>query len=227
MATPIITTPIWKTLTGTTTTADDAKYDAICRAVDATIKNTIQSNIFRQSYTLYLDAPPSYTLVLPQKPAILAGLVVLRHFNSKGDPTLFNASTDTLILYTDYILETDRDNELQSESGILRCLTGWWGQGTERSSNTLASRVTPDYKAVKVTYSGGLSSCPADLQLAAAQVVSIVAKYIPDGVPYSSESWNGWSGSQMLTLIQNGLVQNPLVWSTVQKFAPRGGINIV
>lgn len=229
MAQQVITTSTYKTLTGITTTADDAKYDAICRAVDATIKKYVRSNIFQPAaaYTLYLDAPTSRELILPQKPVQLTGLVILRHPDAKGDPTLFDAATDTLTLYTDYLLECDRDDPTQSTSGIVRNLTGLWGIHGEPAFNALANRYTPDWRALKVTYVGGLASCPADLQMAAALAVTLFSKQIKPGFLKASESWNGYSTSYLSNMIQNGIIQHPDVWQMVQKYSPTAGFVFV
>lgn len=226
MATQVITTPIWKTITGKTTTTSDAKYDVICRAVDAVIKKYVRSNIFTKTQTVYLDAPPSTDLVLRQKPVLLSGLVILRHNRANGDPSAFDAATDTLELYRDYNLDVDEDDTSLSTSGIVKCLTGIWGITKFRPIDMLSHEIHPDYKALKVTYTSGYPSVPADLQMAAAQAVTLFANQMDRGYLISSESWNGYNYSGLTTMLQNGILQHPDIWSVIQKYTPYGGITL-
>lgn len=196
----------------------DTVYAALLEAVSDAVVRRLRNPIASATYTEYYDAPLTDTLVLRQRP-VTAVTSVLYHAGSNGDPSLFDATADALAQYSDWLLEVDQPDG-SSRCGILRrTSSSAWGVRPRRPVGRLANRLDPDRRAVKVTYTAGYSPVPPSLLKAINLMTARLYLMMPDGVPLTSESWNGYTKTPWLQAMADGLLDAKDVWPLLLPFS--------
>lgn len=206
-----------QTFTGGALTA----VSAACAAVDAAVKRRTGQAIEQATYSnVILDAPAhSKFLYLPQWPVSSITSLYL-NWDAKADPSLFDA-THALVEFTDFRLVKDDVPNSRSKRGKVEILTrSNWAYRTERPLGMLTARHVDCPGAVKATFVAGHSPVPDDLIRAACDAVSLMYARRLNGMPTSSESWNGYSVSWATEYAAAGILNTPQIADTLRFFGP-------
>lgn len=201
------------TLSGITSTdaTRDASLTAILLEVDAAIKRAIYPFV-PESSTLtdkIIDAPHhSNILTLPVVPVRSITSIYL-HPGANGDASLFT-SDDLLTANTDYYMPLDDPVNAYSRSGrVFRRGVSIWGVEYRRPLSRLSHELDPDRGAIKFTAAVGPSSVPADIEQAAFLMTALIYARRTTGLPFGSESWNGYSASNAGPFTATGALYSP------------------
>ncbi len=192
---------------------------AACSAVSAAIKRRTGQAIEAATYTgVILDAPAkSKFLFLPQWPVSSITSLYL-NTAAKGDTTLFD-STHLLTAFTDYRLVTDDVVNTRASRGKVEILTrSYWAQWQDRPLGMLTHRLTDCPGAIKCTWVAGYSVIPDDLVRAACDAVSMMYARRLNGMPTSSESWNGYSVSWATEYAAAAVLNTPQIADVLKHF---------
>lgn len=189
-------------------TADNAFISALIPAVDALIKKWLGRNLeYVTGLVEYLDGNHTQMVYLREPPVIAADITGV-YFDPNGaygqGPSAFAAGT-ALTRGTDYVLKVDQPDGVTSRSGILVRINGTWGGGVSRTRGRLASVAAPGRGNIKVTYSGGYATVPAQVTEAANKMIARMLAMGPEGIGLTSESFEGRSVSVDLGQSQNML----------------------
>ncbi len=229
MGVAIIDLPRYKTISGISSTADDAKLTHLCAAVDAGIRRFIELPAFeRQTTTRYLDAPwNSQDVLHPDKPVVSITNLYLDLSGYYGQRAGgFDSVTSLLVAGEDYVLVPDQPDG-SSRAGLIRSLRGQWAPPMQvRPVSSMASRLEKWPGAIKVVAVVGYAGIPVELEQAAGQIVSIMATQVKHGMPISSNSWNGYSKTLFTQMMQNGAFKNADIFRVLQHLHPTGGVVI-
>lgn len=164
-----------------TSTDEDTLLQQILDSVESAIKSTLDRDIERDNYTEYYSGNGMQDFVLRNTPVDTSETVAvyLDQTGNFGQDDDSFASTTLLTYGTDYAIVVD--NSTISTSGIVRRL-GFGlpfdiGSGRPYGSLTMRYRqaIWP-YGAgnIKVTYTGGYATVPADITLATLQMASSI-----------------------------------------------------
>lgn len=139
-------------------------------------------------------------LVLRQRPVTALTSVYLDSSGRFGDnPDGAFAASTLLVAGTDYVLRWDGalagTSTRCSYSGIVERLNGVWPGRRGARPGTISTEQTPGVGNIKVAYTAGYSTIPADLKQAVCTVVSMVRRSADKGAPIASESLGGYSYS--------------------------------
>ena len=210
----IITPDIWMEATNTYLTGTAyTQLGSICVSVDQSIKKYLQRDLEQTVYTnMILDAPRVPVIQLARfTPITVSTFQLYLNWQAYGNPAAFGPSA-LQQPYVNYVLEADRGNPLISSSGVVRNLFfGPWGIAYQRPAYGLASQRVNVPGAIMVNFTGGYTSVPTDIVLAATLAVSKIRQMILLGVPKISESWNGYSASGIGSLWLDGILQDPTI----------------
>lgn len=193
----IVTAPEYQAHTNQTFTGSAlTSLTHICRMVDAAIRRNIAP--FHPEPTTVtnqiLDAPMGNELYLPIVPVRSITTLYLR-WGANGESAAFT-SDDLLTVNDDYYMPIDDAIRNYSRHGkVYRRGAGIWGYELHRHLGRLSNTPRPNVGAIKITYTAGPLSVPDDLVMAADLMVSLILQRRTTGVPYASESWNGYSAS--------------------------------
>lgn len=176
-------------------TNEDSRLDQFIVQVDKCLKNLLQRDIEQASYTEFYTGAGTKYLVLRQRPVVsIANLWVdpAGYFGESATP--FQSNT-LLTQGVDYALALDEGS--QSRSGlVVRIGTFWPEIDLLRRPGILAIEGGPAFGNIKVQYTAGYGTVPADLQLLANQIVAQVRNSAKrGGLPVASESLADYSYS--------------------------------
>jgi hypothetical protein len=222
----LITLLGWKTQTGETDT--DATRDAAIALMIAEVEKAIIGYlgmpVEQATYTRVLDAPVRQNIVLPYSPVTLSGLQVWMNTDAKGDPSAFTSS-NLLTLYTDYSLVIDQPDGT-SKSGIIRKTAGVWAFRHTRPVERLSPVVTKVPGAIKVTFTAGYATVPADIQAAAYLMVSKLYTMRKLGGQLQNESLNGYSYGLAGNATAGSIIADPTVVSMLRPYKGIGTVDV-
>lgn len=178
----------------TSDTSEDAFIDQVLPAVEAALKRLVGWAIEQATYTEFYDGPNQQELRLEQTPVYLAGLQVWEDPNGYyGQRASAFASTTLLTVGTDYALKLDGPGGAYSESGILVRIGRPWQGRYVRRTGRIAPEVARGQGNLKVTYTAGYASVPADIQLAVWQIVAEQRSRRQRGLLVTNESFDAYS----------------------------------
>lgn len=213
-----------KTFAGITTTdvtRDAALQEIIDEAIDAVKQHLNNGAVEATAYTQILDLPSYPSLVVPYFPVAVDGFRIWVNMDAGGDPAKFTDDFE-LDIYNDFALDVGPTDINYSHSGVVRFLTavyGSYGLGYERPIYSLAIKVVPVRGAVKITYTGGYPTVPPAIRAALNIIVRKIFNARKFGVPFVSESLNGYSYSSQNTATAEGLITgDPTVRKLLQPF---------
>jgi hypothetical protein len=220
----ILTLAEYKTFLGVTDTdtARDASWTAIIAEVCDAINQACRPWLFEPTtVTAIVDAPLDDQLVLPVIPVRSITSLYL-NWTASGDPAAFT-SDNLLTQYTQYWLEIDDPVNSYSESGIVYKRAGSWnGQnwGGERRwpVQALGSTLEVGRGAIKVVLAAGTLTVPANVQLAACLMTSLIFNRREKGAPLNSESWNAYSYSTNSAITAMGAINSPDVVGLLRRY---------
>lgn len=219
----LLTPADWATITGRTLTgADLTSLTAIVSAVNAAAVRLMGGNVLEGpvTYTEYYDCPRnSSTLTLRQGP-VRSITTVHRNLYAGGDPSLFT-SDFLLTQYSDFLLDVDRSDGFAWGRRVKYLLGANWGVRWDRPTGTLTPRPIDPQLAIKVVYSAGVQPVPDDLQMALAWAATLLLNQRRDGMPTTSESWNGESVSFASQHTANSALLAPSVFDILRQYGAR------
>jgi hypothetical protein len=166
------------------------------------------------------DAPPSRDLLLHRRPVRSVTSVYWRP-DANGLVSRF--TSEYLLDNTDnaeYQLLIDDPVNGLAGGGILRRVGRVWGSSRVVYPDRLASTLVPERGSLKITYAAGPLTVPEDIQGAAVLAVSMLMRRKVDGMPLTSESWNGWSGSWAGPYTATAVIQSPDVQAMLSPYLP-------
>ncbi len=188
----------------------DAWIDALLPAADVIIKSYLGRDLESQSYTEFYTGDNKNYFVLHQFP--VTALTTL-HFDPDG---LFGKNpvssfpTETLLTEgTDYVLDWKNSGTGQvSNTGIVWRVNDVWPHWKrDIRPGTLAWVYQEARGNIKVTYTAGYTTIPADIQLVVAMLVSEEMKNLPKGGPLLKEEIGDYSyemaGERMMGKLQS------------------------
>jgi hypothetical protein len=178
-------------------TSKDDLIDARILSVDALIKTWLGRDIERVvGRTEYLSGLNSPQVRLRETPVILTGLsVYLDPTGYAGQGTDAFAASTLLTRGSDYILKVDQTDGVTSMCGLLERLGTVWPGTVRRDRGMLSAYVAEGVGNIKVIYTGGYSSVPADIADAANRMVARSVKIGKSGLLATSESFEDRSVS--------------------------------
>lgn len=183
-----------KTHLGISGSAEDAFLTQLLEEVDIAVKSYIGWNPESATYTEFYDGPATSELPLKQTPVVLAGLRVWIDDNGcYGQPAGSFAAETELTVGSDFYLKLDGPAAAYSLSGLLVRVGRPWSRRSYRAGGRLAAYTGPGEGNVKVTYTGGYSTIPKDLELAVHQVAARARLGRSFGASPESESYEGYS----------------------------------
>lgn len=204
----LTTTATVKTLLGITGTAEDSKLDLLVNYADAAIKRYLGRDIESTSYPGaatngrgdggYYSGNGSRWLVLRQRPVTTLTSIYLDATGRWGqNPDGSFASATLLVAGTDYALDYDGylGSAAASHSGLVQRIGGVWPQSHWYAAGRLLADPQPAQGNIKVAYTAGFSSVPADIAQAAALLVAFWRNIEPRGQALQSESLGAYSYS--------------------------------
>jgi len=228
----LATLPQLKSFLGITTTDDDTQWLSCLAAADAAVKKYLHWNPEQTvGIVKFLDGTGVAELVMPGLPVSLAVSEVRVDINGGYGQVPNSFGDDTiLVLGVNYLVD--------AENGILRMYLmpqlGWWlfPQGNQLGPTIYwgglsRSGVVPAYwpripGSVKVTYTNGYSSIPADLQMATCQLAAAIFRNSPLGGNLMATSDSYIDVTESYSQIQveaYGLLQLPALGTTRQLLA--------
>ena len=184
----------------------DPQLNQIIAGVDAAIKKQLKQQFESATYTEYYDGTGTETLYLRQTPVSVTGLAVYEDLTGYfGVPAGSFASTTLLTHGTDYVLQKDQPNGM-SLSGVLLRLYSVWGGRTVFGPAEVTGRPDVARGSVKVTYTAGYTTVPADLAMAANQVIAWAVN-ATDGQAMRSENYDyyGYTRAALAELAKGDL----------------------
>lgn len=172
---------------GITSNAEDPFFDATVIQVDALIKRYLGQNIESASYTEYYGGNNDYCLALRQGPVTAITSVHLDAYGFYGMASDPFPSGTALTAGVDYAFAGGRR---------LMRLNGVWPGIRRRTAGMLSAALEPALGNIKVVYTAGYASVPADLTLAANILVGLIRQDREQGGgTLTSESYEGYSYS--------------------------------
>lgn len=189
-------------------TSIDAWLNQVIPQVDLAIRNELGREVieYRAGIVEYLDGNGLQNLYLRHTPVQSITEVRLDHAGYAGQGAGFG-STTVLTAGTDYYLRKDDVNGW-SRAGTLVRINAVWPRRNVRTQGQLTGGWVPGQGNVMVTYVAGYTSsanaAPADLTLAANQVIAQLRSRRTTGMPLQSESLGEYSYS--LAAVQQALM---------------------
>jgi hypothetical protein len=178
-------------------TSKDDLIDARILSVDAMIKKWLGRDIERVvGRTEYLSGLNSPVVRLRETPVILTGLsVYLDPYGYAGQGVNAFADNTLLTRGSDYILRVDQTDGVTSMCGLLERIGTVWPGTVRRDRGMLTGYFAEGVGNIKVVYTGGYSSVPADIADAANKMVTRSMNVGKSGMIATSESFEDRSVS--------------------------------
>lgn len=147
-----------------------------------------------------VEHPVAYgtqTFRLRNTPVTFSGLTSIYYDTSAnfGRGASDFAAATLLTEGTDYVLEVDQADGVTSLGGSVRRINNVWASRIVRDRGRLSAYTEPRRGHIKVTYTGGWSTVPGDISLAANMLIIRAIQMGPQGVALLSESYAGYSWS--------------------------------
>ena len=187
---------------GTTPTIDGARTvtrvddDSFSVPVNVTGAGTAGLGTFARTYTEYYDGTGKRDFQLRQRPVQSIASLYLDPSAAYGEATDAFAAATLLTAGTDYNLARDANPYPEkSRSGWVVKIGGVWPRPGEGVSGLLGSYPGSSNGSIKVTYTAGFVTIPADLVLAVCQLVAEMRRTSSSGGVMQSESFYGYSYS--------------------------------
>lgn len=190
MTTIYTTRAVVKTHLGITDDSENAQLDQWITQIDALIElNVTGYKLMSDSYTEYYSGHGRRDLVLNQRNVSAVASVKVDPTGYFGELGTAFGSTTLLVAGVDYaLLKDDASATEVSACGILVNLRGGWPSMVNTDRGLLAGYPARQRGNIKVAYTAGFATVPADLQLAATMLVSELRRIAPFGAPASSFS---------------------------------------
>jgi hypothetical protein len=181
-----------KVFLGITSSTEDVRLQALCQAVDASIKRYLSRDIERGTYTPggtsspvengtgdsgYYSGDNSRFLILRQRPLVTVTSIYSDTTGRFGDnPDGAFASDTLLVAGTDYVVRWDGllpgSSTRCSYAGIVERINGVWPAAWRYSAGTINPSLGDHQGNIKITYTAGYTTVPPDIKYAASLLVA-------------------------------------------------------
>ncbi|WP_417386924.1 hypothetical protein [Gimesia sp.] len=169
----LTTKDILKTLLGISDTSLDDVIDLLILQADAMIKGFLQREIEETIYTEYYSGTGAHVLQLNQTPVQSIASVHEDRNGYYGEGEDAFSDSSALVSGIDFVLRKDDATTTEvSSSGILYRIGKVWPRPDSRLRGQLASSPGLGMGNIKVVYTAGWESVPADIQFAANKLVT-------------------------------------------------------
>ena len=183
-----------KTQLGITGTSEDDKLCQIIEQVTAVIEGYTRRSFTSTTRTEYYMGNGTRELVLRHRPVTSITTIHEDEDGYWGAPDSVFGSSSLLTDGTDYALKIDNGSST-SDSGIVYRLNGVWPATSVGGHGLLAAGRENSLGPIKVVYVGGVSEVPADVKLAAIDLLASIRKRKDKGGPVTSLSLDYYSYS--------------------------------
>lgn len=155
------------------TTTYDALLAMMLDQATAAIESYCKRTFTAASRFEYYSGDDSQVLILRNAPVQSIANLWLDATGYFGDGATPFAAATLLVAGTDYALARDNDSDSQvSRSGIVRRLNGTWPAIKERQPGLITRTRGAGHGNIKVEYTSGYGTIPADLQAACLQLTA-------------------------------------------------------
>lgn len=183
-----------KTHLGISDSAEDAALTQLLAQADAVIKAELGANIEQAAYTEFYSGDGGRALVLRQRPVQSIASIHVDNRGFFGEAAGAFGAESLLVAGEDYALQRDHGSDTeQSQSGIVLRLGNNWPAAPARYRGLLAQGARRGIGNIKVVYTAGYATPPADLELAANNLVAILRRTAASGAPVRSERLDYYS----------------------------------
>lgn len=159
-----------KTHLGISDSSQDTLLSQLISQVDAIMLASLKRNIEQATYTDYLSGDGTPILTLRHYPVTSITTLHLDDAGYFGFGAESFATANLLESGVDYALM--RESSTGSSAGLVRRINGIWPSPEWRAANQLSALPLGAAGNVRAVYVAGYATVPADLQLAATQVVA-------------------------------------------------------
>lgn len=219
----LLTVAQWRTATNLTTPAD-SQVQAAIDAISQGVRDLLVQNFEAATYTEYYDAPCyADVITLDQGPLVSVASVYCDGSGFRGQGTNAFAADTLLTAGTDYMYITGKKRAIQSLYCNWAQLAGGYGR---RPPIQLTPMLKDVPGAIKVTYTAGYTTVPADVRGVVALAVSAWLRMIPNGFLAQSASYIDTSASFNLQNLSLGILKSPDVWNVLSRYTASGGVFI-
>ena len=167
----LATLTLFKNLYGEPAAASDPQAQAMLDAASSAIESWCMRTFASASYVEYHTGNGTARLALRHRPVIAVSELLYDPAGHFGEASGGFASTTALSEGIDWVLDADRGTGSISSSGILFRIGGMWPLAS-RLPVRMAHEAGPAYGSIKVTYTAGYATIPADLQHACCQLAA-------------------------------------------------------
>lgn len=202
----ILTAGTYKTYANITVSTYDAQLALLTAGASQAILQYIGRPIEQATYTEFYSGKNNRILNLRNRPITAVASVYSDMAGHYGQASGFT-SDNLLTAGTDYQLVIDGQLDGGtpcSRLGQIERINGIWPARFGRQAGALVAREIDGGGNIKVTYTAGYATVPADIVLAACEMTSQMLSRTERGMPLASESLGGYSYSlatQMIDLI--------------------------
>lgn len=221
----LVTVSAVKTFLGITGTAEDAKLAALVLAADRAIKVDtgcdIESGTYGTSASAvtnglgdsgYYSGDNSEMLLLRQRPVTAVASIYVDDTGRFGDnPDGAFASSTLLTAGTDYVVMWDGTlpgaTTRCSKCAMVKRLNGLWPGAWRYSRGTINPQLTNQHGNIKVSYTAGYTTVPADIAYACTLVVAFMRRTVVyAGMNPQSEHYEDY-GYSLMSATQSSIMQ--------------------
>ena len=211
---PLTTLDSVKTHLGISDGAEDALLSQLVSQAEAVIKSEVGANIEQASYTEFYCGDGGRALVLRQRPVQSITSIHVDNQGFFGEASGAFSDDSLLAAGEDYALQRDHASDVeQSHSGIVLRMGAVWPAAPARFRGLLAQGARRGIGNVKVEYVAGYATPPADLVLAANNLIAVLRRTASAGAPIRSERLDYYSynlGGDSAAARQLGAIRSTL-----------------
>ncbi|QDU53536.1 phage head-tail connector protein [Gimesia panareensis] len=185
-----------KTLLGISDTSLDTVIELLIPQAEAMVKGYLQREVEQATYTEYYSGTGDQTLVLNQTPVQSVTSVHQDLNGFYGDGTDAFPVSSELVQGTDFVLRKDHATAAEiSNSGILYRLGTVWTRPDRTQRGQLARAPGTGKGNIKVVYTAGWETVPADIQFATSRLITSMLESRSRAGRIQSESIEDYSYS--------------------------------
>jgi hypothetical protein len=198
-----------KTLLGIADTSLDNVIDLLIPQAEELVKGYLQREIEETTYTEYYSGTGNQILILNQSPVQSVTSVYENPGGFYGDGLNAFPASSELVQGTNFVLRKDHATTTEaSSSGILYRLRTVWPRPSRTQRDQLASAPGTGKGNIKVIYTAGWETVPADIQFATNRLVTSMLESRSRSGRIQSESIEDYSYSLAGTGEENRMLDS-------------------
>lgn len=211
MATDLVSLSDAKAFLGITGTSQDKRLAGVLAGVEKAVRTYCHRDFTSKERTEYYNGNNRQRLALRERPVTTVTSVQLDNTGYFGKASGSFGASSTLTEGTSWVLSYDSRDSGVSDSGVLIKLPGV--QSTFVTISEQREAIWPlGVGNIKVVYTAGYTTIPADLQLAVKMLTSLTHASADQGGPLESETLGDYSYTRAAGMISgNGKGPRDLV----------------